>query len=55
MAADAGVHFDELAGLGILEHEPAEGRQLELEAIRDMHGDNIMPAIGLAQCAVTTQ
>ena len=41
--------FDNLAGLGIFEHQPPEGRQFQFTRISDLDRHHIVPAIGLAK------
>ena len=45
----AGVQFHHLAGLGVLERQPAQRGQPQFMVVGDVHGHHIVPAIGLAQ------
>ena len=49
LALVAGVHFNDFAGLGVLQNQPAQRRQFQFETIGDLDRDDIMPAIHLAQ------
>ena len=43
------IDFDDFASLGILEHEAADGRKLVFVTIGNLHSDDVVPAIGLAE------
>ena len=48
-AGVARVHFDHLAGLGVLQHQPAERGHFQFVAVGDLDGHDVVPAVGLAQ------
>src|SRR5439155_10010524 len=43
------VHLDDFTRLRVLQNQPAERGQLQLEAVGDLDGDQVVAAIGLAQ------
>ena len=49
LALVAGVHFDDFAGFGVLQNQPAQRGQFQFETIGDLDRDDIVPAIRLAQ------
>ena len=49
LASIAGIDLDDFAGFGIVEHQPAQSWEFQLKTIGDLHGDDVMPSIDLAQ------
>src|SRR5258708_39671034 len=49
LALIASVDLDDLTRFRVVEHQPPQSGQLQLVAVSDLHCDDIMPPIGLAQ------
>ena len=49
LASVAGVDLDNFTGLGIVKHQPTQSREFKLKPIGNLHCDDVMPSIGLAQ------
>src|SRR5712691_10428740 len=48
-AGVTGVDLQDLAGFGILEHEPAQRRQFHFVSVGDVHAHDVVTAIGMSQ------